>query len=78
MERVTNNFLKVLQISYKLTVKTMAGRGVCRLVWIMARNLGRCPSRAEANTNLRKTKTNKKIFNLLSEFPCNSQVWQIA
>lgn len=64
---IKNNFLQVIW----LTVNTMAGRGVCRLVWIMARNLGRCPSRAAANTNLRKTKA-KQFPTSNVQFPASN------
>lgn len=39
---------------FSLTVKSKAGMGVQRLMWIMARRLGRWPSLAPAKNNLRE------------------------
>lgn len=43
-----------VETAVSLTVKSKAGMGVQRLIWIMARRLGRWPSLAPAKNNLRE------------------------
>lgn len=44
-----------------LTLKSRAGIGVYRLMWIMHRVLGRCPSLEPTKNNLQKKKIGKNI-----------------
>lgn len=43
-----------VEMAVSLTVKSKAGMGVQRLMWIMARRLGRWPSLAPAKNNLQE------------------------
>ena len=54
----------------ELTENINPGRGVRLLVWIMARNRGRWPSRAAANVNLRKNNLKK------TELKTGEQLWK--
>lgn len=54
----------------ELTENISPGRGVRLLVWIMARNRGRWPSRAAANVNLRKNNLKK------TELKTGEQLWK--